>query len=144
MSDPCGNTGKPIWGCPCENCAPETYGPIEDKCLAEYDEVGRVENEWRLVHTCKEIRRLRQENAKHKEVVLLLNGEIGRLKEAEGIGWESAIEHHEAEVADLKADIVKLRKVVRAARQVRCEYPPSIRLLEQALSELDEKKGERS
>lgn len=34
-------------------------------------------------------------------------------------------------------EITKLRKVAEAARQVRCEYPPSIRLLEQALRDLD-------
>lgn len=83
MSDPCGNTGKPIWGCPCEKCAPETYGPIEDKCLAEYDEAGRVENEWRLVHTCKEIRRLHQENERLTQAWKEADRERQRLRNAE-------------------------------------------------------------
>ena len=58
MSEICGNTNEPVDSCPCPNCAPETYGPIDEETLKQYEE-ALWENEWRLVHTCKEIRRLR-------------------------------------------------------------------------------------
>lgn len=61
---------------------------------AESDNAAEDKLQIVLAECCREIRRLQEEN--------------DQLKKAEGKGWESAIEHHEAEVA-------KLRKRMRCA-----------------------------
>ena len=70
------------------------------------------------------------------EEICRLQEENKQLKENQNAGWDSAIEHHEAEIAVYKDENAKLRKVVNAARPI-ADYCANNADLVDALRELD-------